>query len=286
MILMPRLISMNMDLPDARMYFGLRSQTCCSKCKRRKGRSAFRTATRQSGQAVKVLYDIYENCVSARHVRLAKEKLLRWGFKPERRCMLTVVCDKLLVRRPGHEDEVFPGVDFRDQLHGMSVFMHRKICESFSNMHLSKKIRVLLDRRLASLGLKQCLHDPFSNKSYRVQRSLFTEAHMSAQDRVQTLFYLPHVLGHQAEELSRDLQEPVLTVVACAQIFIISTRGGRSYNTRELRLIFDQTWIVFFGALERIAQVNKVYIDKKRMDKHIKNPSKHSRPEEFQRASR
>ena len=286
MILMPRLISMNMDLPDARMYFGLRSKTCCSKCKWRKGRSAFRAASRQSGQAVKVLYDIYENCTSARHVRLAKEKLLRWGFKPERRCTLTVVCDKLLVRRPGHEDEVFPSVDFRDQLHGMSVFLHRKICESFSNMQLSKKIRVLLDRRLASLGLKKCLHDPFSNKSYRVQRSLFTEAHMSAQDRVETLFFLPHVLGHQAADLPRDIQEPVLTVVACAQIFIIASRGGRSYNTRELRQIFDHTWIVFFGALERIAQVNRDYLHQKRMARHIKNPSKHSLPKEFQRASR
>lgn len=66
MILFPRLISMNMDSPDARLYFGLRSRTCCSKCKRRKGRSAFRKASEQSGHAVQTLYGILENNVDTR----------------------------------------------------------------------------------------------------------------------------------------------------------------------------------------------------------------------------
>lgn len=286
MVLMPRLLSMNLDSPDALMYFGLRSRTCCSKCKRRKGRSAFRVASRQSGKAVQTLYDIFENSSNTQHVRLAQEKLLRWGFHPERRCLLTVVCDKLLIRRPGSEDEVFPGVDFRDQLHAMTVFLHRKICDAFKHMKLSKKIRVLLDQRLAYLGLLRRLNDPSTGRSYRVQRSLFTEANMSAQDRMCTIFFLPHVLGHEAADLPQELREPILTAVACAQVFVIASRGGRAYNVRELRLIFDQTWILFFGAMENIVQRNKTRLYRKRMKKHLKNPTKHRRPKEFQRASR
>ena len=153
-------------------------------------------------------------------------------------------------------------------------------------MKLSKKIRVLLDQRLAYLGLQRRLNDPSTGRSYRVQRSLFTEANMSAQDRMCTIFFLPHVLGHEAADLPQELREPVLTAVACAQVFVIASRGGRSYNVRELRLIFDQTWILFFGAMENIVQRNKTRLYRKRMKKHLKNPTKHRRPKEFQRASR
>lgn len=286
MVLMPRLLSMNLDSPDARKYFGLRSALCCSKCKRRKGRSAFRVASRQNGEAVQVLYGIYENSMNKLHVRLAKEKLLRWGFSPDNRCLLPVVCKRLLVRRHESKNEVFPGVDYRDQLHGMTVFLHRKISEVFTEMRLPKKTRVLLDQRLAYLGLHRHLHDPSTGRSYRVQRSLFTEANMTAQDRMCTLFFLPHVLGHEAADLPLELREPVLTAVACAQIFVIASRGGRAYNVRELRAVFDRTWIIFFGAMETIVQRNVQLLYNKRMEQHLKNPTKYRRPKEFQRANR
>ena len=286
MVLMPRLLSMNLDSPDAQKYFGLRSLTCCSKCKRRKGRSAFRVASRQSGHAVQTLYGIAKHSDNAHHVRLSKEKLSRWGFNPDRRCLLPVVCDRFLVRRPGYSDEVFPGVDFRDQLHGMTVFLHRKIMDTFVDMRLPKKTRILLDQRLAFLGLQRYLHDPSTGRSYRVQRSLFTEANMSAQDRMCTLFLIPHVLGHEAIDLPQELREPVLAAVACAQIFVIASRGGRSYNVRELRLIFDRTWILFFGAMEAIVQRNKRNVYEKRLQNHLKNPTKYRRPKQFERTSR
>ena len=235
---------------------------------------------------VQTLYGIVANSTNSHHVRLAKEKLLRWGFNPERRCLLPVVCDRLLVRRPGSSDEVFPGVDFRDQLHGMSVFLHRKIMNVFVDMRLPKKTRVLLDQRLTYLGLHRHLHDPSTGRSYRVQRSLFTEANMSAQDRMCTLFYLPHVLGHEAADLPQELREITLTAVACAQIFVIASRGGRSYNVRELRAIFDQTWILFFAAMESIAKRNKTLLYQKRIKQYRQNPTKYRRPKEFQRASR
>ena len=151
-ILMPRLIAMNLDSPDARMYFGLLNKSCCSKCNRRKGRSAFRRGRLQQGSVVQCLYGIVEYCKDPDKVLLASQKLQRLGFNPKRRCLLTLVCDKLLIRRPTVEDEVFPSVDFRDRMHALYIFLHRKFVECIVGMKLSKSTRQLLDRRLADSG--------------------------------------------------------------------------------------------------------------------------------------
>ena len=286
MWLMPRLCTINLDLKDARMYYGLRSESCCSKCKRRKGRSAFRRASKQSGRAVQALYDIVENNDEESVVRLASEKLSRWGFHPRRRCLLPIVCQEALIRRPGHEDEVFPSVDFRDRMHGLFIFLHRQICECFVRMALPQATRVRLDRRLVEIGLMRVFKDPNTGKSYRVQRSLFTEAHLSAGDRVCTLFFLPHVIGHRALDLPEPAREPLLTALSMVQIFAVASRGGRSYNERELRTIFERGWVICFGALERLHHMNFTRNYEKKRAKHMKNPRKYKAPTQFQRASR
>ena len=286
MILWPRLISMNMDFPDARAYFGLLNQCCCSKCIRRKGRSAFRQGTAQSGSRIQTLYGIIENSTQRRMVRLAKEKLQRLGFNPDRRCRLTLICDRLLIRGPEHEDEVFPNVDFRDRMHGLWIFIHRLLFECFVNMKLPKETRVLLDKRLASVGQKRCIHDPNTGKSYRVQHTLFSEAHMSASDRMAWIVFLPHVIGHKALDFPEAVRQPLLTAVAYAQLFMICTTSKRPYNKRELHEIFDRGWIIFFGSMEAIHQHSFGNTYNKKMQKHRQNPLKHKAPKEFQRASR
>lgn len=286
MKLMPRIMAMGLDLKDARMYYGLRSETCCSKCKRRKGRSAFRRASKQSGRAIQALYDIVELGHDPEFVRLASQKLRRWGFHPDRRCLLPVVTKEALIRRPGHEDEVFPGVDFRDRMHGLCIFLHRQICECLVAMKLSQRTRVLLDRRLAEIGLMRVFHDPTTGRSYRVQRSLFTEAHMSAADRVATLFYLPHVIGHQALDFPEDVRTPLLTATSLAQLFVIATRGGRSYNKREWKELFGRGWVLCFGALERLHQLSFDKKYAKKLKLHRSNPEKNGAPKEFNKRSR
>ena len=120
--LYPRLMSMPLDQPEAQAYFGMRNATSCSKCRRRKGRIAHRHATRQRGVHIKILYNIVEDMtLENRMRRLASQKLIRWGFHPQRRCLLPVICRDLLVRVEG-TDEVFPGVDMRDKLHGLFSF--------------------------------------------------------------------------------------------------------------------------------------------------------------------
>jgi hypothetical protein len=86
-LLKPRLMAMNMDQPEAQLSFGMRNRTSCSKCKWRKGRSAFRKSSFQSASAVKRLYRIAQ-AQRAVNKHLAASKLRNWGFNPNRRCCL------------------------------------------------------------------------------------------------------------------------------------------------------------------------------------------------------
>ena len=114
-MLFPRLLAMNLDQPEAQLYFGLKNKQSCSKCIRRKGRSAHRVGKPQSGKLVNLLYRIYSLESASEEIRTrASEKLSKYGFNPKRRCQLTDVADRLLVRLPG-EDAVFPSVDERDR---------------------------------------------------------------------------------------------------------------------------------------------------------------------------
>ena len=44
-LLMPRLLCINIDQPEAQLFFGMQNRQTCTKCKRRKGYSAFRSSS-------------------------------------------------------------------------------------------------------------------------------------------------------------------------------------------------------------------------------------------------
>ena len=255
----------------------------CSKCKRRKGRSCFRgRASYQQGTQINALYDIYE-LNKGRTKLLAGEKLKRWGFNPDRRCLLPLVCDELFIRVPGREDELFPNVDERDKLHGLLTFLHRVLFKSFNHMHLPTKLKLILDQRLTELGLERIMRDPNNGRTFRVQNSVFKETNMSGEDKVHWIFFMPHVLGHRAECLPEQFREPVLTALAHAQLMVIASRGFRSYNITELELIYDKGYILFFAALEKIYELCYHAIYNAKLKKHHKNPKKYPAPKPFKR---
>ena len=259
--------------------------SCCSKCKRRKGRSAFRKNSRQSARQINALYDIYE-MNEGTPKKLAEQKLRRWGFHPGRRCILPVVCNKLLIRCPGHKDDLFPGLDFRDRLHGLFTFLFRTLMEPFSHMGLSAKVRQVLDQRLTQLGLERIMRDPKTHRSFRVQKSLFTDEGMTGEDRVQWIFKVPHVLGHQALCLPENLRYPVLEAFSRAQLMIIASRSFRAYNVAELDLIFNEGFKRFFVCMETIYEINHNRINRERFRKHRQNPDKYRVPVPFKRQKR
>ena len=74
-LLMPKLFAMNLDQPEAQLFFGMLNRTSCSKCKWRKGYSAFRNGTTQNGRAVKLLFSLTRG--EGETVAAAREKLKR-----------------------------------------------------------------------------------------------------------------------------------------------------------------------------------------------------------------
>ena len=75
---------------------------------------------------------------------------------------------------------------------------------------------------------------------------------MTAADKICMLFFMPHVIGHQADLIPERLREPVLTAIAHAQLIVIAVSGRRQYTKIELEAIFDRGYLLIFGALERI----------------------------------
>ena len=90
--------------------------------RRRKGYSAFKRCRPHRSDDIATLYRLAndDNCPEQ---QLYRDKLHRWGFNYERQCCLFTF-DALLVRLPGRQ-EVFPCVDYRDRMHGLSMFLHR-----------------------------------------------------------------------------------------------------------------------------------------------------------------
>ena len=283
--LYPRLLAMSLDQPEAQGYFGLLNRTVCSKCVRRKGYSAHRRGKKQKSVVVTRLHNIIlDTSLSHALRKAAREKLLRHGYNPERKCSLPDTCRQLLVRVPGM-NEVFPCADYRDRLHGGLIFLHRIVVTLLSEMHLKKSVKLALDQRMStvshSAGLRMSDHS-----AGRVQHSVFSDTNMTAVDRVATLFYLPHVLGHEAHILKEQIRGDVLTAVAYSQLFLVALRGRRSYSERELTTLFDDGYVHFFRACERVNAFNEKNRLKKERKRHEKYPDKYAAPKSFKRKRR
>jgi hypothetical protein len=242
---------MTLDQPESQHYFGQQNSQSCLHCRRRKGRSAQRKASAQEGTVINTLYNIAEDTDATEHlVQLATQKLARYGFNVKRRCLLTEYCNHLLIRLP-HRDDVFPSVGFRDVMHAAVIFFHRQLFEMFDSIRFRPKalLRRVIDERLRQISSDGSMRDEKTNRSYRTQKTLFGEAHMSAADRLCTLFLIPHVLGHEGKVLPEHLRAPVLQAVATVQQIIMALTGQRSYTICELQEIFDRGYVFNYGFL-------------------------------------
>ena len=253
-VLFPRLIAMNFDQPEAQLFFGMKNKTSCSKCRRRKGFSAFRRATPLSGCQVRRLYDMVKE--GGPVSKTYSEKLQRWGFNPTRECCLHSVLDvnKLLVRVPSMMDEVFPSIDYRDRMHGVFIFLHRVLVETMNTIpELTKGKKAVFDQRLQKLCVNRYFRDN-NGKLFRKQKSIFDSTGMTAADKIAMVFLMPHVLnnGFGAGLIPQQYRAPLLTVIAHTQLVFIAVSGNRQYTKPELHAIFDRGYLVIFGGLEAI----------------------------------
>ena len=282
-VLVPRLFAMNLDQPEAQLFFGMLNRTSCSKCVWRKGYSALRcSCRRQNRDAVVRLYFMAQR--GGQRAREAREKLRRWGFNPERKCCLLTSCNKLLVMIPGL-NEVFPCVDFRDRMHGMIIFLHRAITdtlEAFSTQILNGEARRKLDLRLKFICVHRFFRDPVTKRAFRVQDSIFSAVGMTASDKVCALFLLPHVVGPNAELFPENIRRPLLTAISRTQLILIAASGRRMYTKNELQQIFDRGYKVVLGCLQTLRLLNY----EARVTHHRRHPNTTSAPLPHKRRSR
>ena len=252
-LLYARLSSMNFDQPEAQLFFGLQNKCSCSKCRRRIGYSAFRRCNRHVPDEILRLYEqANDNDLSPNARLIAREKLHRWGFNYRRKCCLNEVCRNLLVRIPGR-DEVFPSVDFRDRMHGLIIFIHRTLYQFFDESFKSKEHRRVLDRRLHAVGVRRFR---INGRVVRKPKTIFGEVGMTAADRVILVFLLSHVVGPGPDDIiDAGIYMPLATAIAQAQLMFIAARGHRCYSVRELDVIFNKGWILFFGSLDAVRSV-------------------------------
>ena len=287
LLLMPRLIAMPVDQPEAQLYFGMKNRWVCSKCIRREGYSAFRPCREQHGPSIQRLYMFAKAKDNDRRVWKSKRMLSRYGFNQDRHCTMTQVADKLLVRVPRLNglQEVFPSVDYRDKMHGMIIFFHREIVNALNRIQWKSKrglkIKEVLDRRLALVCLSGTLRDEKTRRSIRMQKSCFSEVDMSATDRMNSLFLLPHVLGHQGRMVPDNVRGALLTAIAHAQLMLIAASGQRQYTRSEFQRIYDDGYQEMFAALEHINAIYEQRRYQTRLEKHTSKPSDHPAPKRF-----
>lgn len=267
------------------MHTGLKNRTSCSKCKRRKGYSAFRKSTKQSGKHVRALYSwLHDNAdeFDRQTLKKASEKLIRWGFNAKRRCCLLVTTDvdKVLVRIPGR-DEVFPCLDYRDRMHSMFIFLWRVIMEAMHQVGLKPKTKQILDQRLAAVCDRRCFRNDM-DQAYRRQKSIFDGTGMTASDKICMIFLLPHVLGHKPDFIQPGVAKELLKAIARAQLMLIACRGLRLYTKSELEDIFDEGYLVLFRCLENIRLLHF----ERRMQAHTNAPDKYPKPKRFKHQHR
>ena len=161
-------------------------------------------------------------------------------------------------------------------MHGMIIFFHREIVNALNRIQWKSKrglkIKEVLDRRLALVCLSGTLRDEKTRRSIRMQKSCFSEVDMSATDRMNSLFLLPHVLGHQGRMVPDNVRGALLTAIAHAQLMLIAASGQRQYTRSEFQRIYDDGYQEMFAALEHINAIYEQRRYQTRLEKHTSKP--------------
>ena len=81
---------------------------------------------------------------------------------------------------------------------------------------------------------------------------------MTASDKSIVVFMLSHVLGSgdDIDLWPMGTLLPLTTAVAHTQLVLLALSGRRSYTWQELKVIFDEGYIIIFGALETVLQIH------------------------------
>ena len=140
-------------------------------------------------------------------------------------------------------------------MHGGVIFLHRTIFEVLDKIIKPARHRRILDQRLAYVSQRGFRAH---GTTFRSQKSVFTDVGMTASDKSIVVFMLSHVLGSgdDIDLWPTGTLLPLTTAVAHTQLVLLALRGRRSYTWQELKVIFDEGYIIIFGALETVLQIH------------------------------
>ena len=290
MVLFPRLGCISLDTPEKKKYFGLRNQSTCPLCRKRKGRSVARDATFHDPIAVERSLQIA--CTPdaqatgqerKRRRKEARDQLLRHGFKWENRCRLHDHAKRILVHIPWIGQRMFAGTARYERMHVYFIGYCGYTMDLLVKCVCKTKFKEVTESVL------QChqFRDPITGVTHPRLPHLLKMTHLTAERRVRAIFYWAHVLGLSAEVV----KEPTLRglaqrAVATLQIILISLRGHRAYTAAELDVIFKEVGTEFFRALEQIAAFYETDRYNKKRQKHTTNPTRYAAAVLFQRTKR
>ena len=106
-------------------------------------------------------------------------------------------------------------------------------------------------------------------------------ADMSASDKSHMMFFLPHVIGHQAHMVPADVRYDLLNIIARAQLMLIASSGRRQYTKAELNQIYDKGYNSVFRSLERIFHSNHDATHAQKTQAHERRPDRHAAPKRY-----
>ena len=273
---------MSLDSPERVKYFGLKNVSCCPICRRRKGRSANRIATRHRPAQIQDLYDQAHSPLQSQPRKRAREQLQRHGFDWEKRCRLEEHAKVSLVRVDKYGPTIFGGVGRWERMHIYYIGYCSYAMELFIACSKTSHYGFIHGTVLAC----QQFRDPITGLTHPRLPYLLKMTHLTAERRVRAIFYWAHVLGMKAEVIEEPVRVHVQLAVAYLQLILIATRGHRAYTEEELNIIFHDVGKQFFVQLEQIASYVFEKKQAKKQEKHEKNPEKHPAPEPYEAPSR
>ena len=272
----PRIGAMSLDTPERVKYFGLANVSCCGLCRRRKGRSAMRTATPHCVQDINNLYDVATDTNTRPGYRKrARDRLHRHGFDYKKRCRLTKHAQSSLI----HGQRIFAGLCRYERMHvyyiGFCSYLMEMLIECVPHQSYA----------VVHKTVQAChqFRDPFTGKTHPRLPHVLKMTHLTAERRVRAIFYWAHVLGLKAEVIVEPCRLHAQFAVAYLQVILIATRGHRAYTSNELDLIFIQTGREFFRHLECLAEFLKRRTFARQHQRHTRNPTRYPAPVLWQR---
>ena len=290
MLLFPRIGVMSLDTPERVKYFGLRGNTACPVCRRRKGRSAFRASTHHNpAQMEKLLQEACmpdEQCNSRARKssrKRAREQAARHGLDYKKRCHVTEHVKHALVHIDPIGPRLFGGLCRYERMHVYYI--------GYCNYLLDLLILSVHKKNFCKVDsiVKQChyFRDPSTGAVHPRLPHLTKMTHLTAERRVRAIFYWAHVLGINAEVIEPpQIRLAAQRAVSMLQLILISMRGHRAYTSRELDVISKDVGRQFFLALEELALYHENTRYERQMTLHTQNPTRHKAPAYFQKGAR